>query len=354
MGHDPHHDHGLDNIRHERPLRWALALTLCFLAVELAGAWLSQSLSLLSDAAHMATDAFALAVALTAVHLSRRPPDARRTYGYARLEALGALVNGGLLLVLAGWILFEAVLRLMQPRDIASLTMMIVAALGLAVNLVAMRLLKAGSGESLNMKGAYLEVWADMLGSVAVLAGGAVIWASGWTWVDPLLAVALGLWVLPRTLRLLREAVHLLLEGVPHGLDLDQVRAAIESRPGVASVHDLHLWSVSSQQPLLSAHLVIAAGANAEHTRRGVAAMLEDTFRIQHATLQTETSACETPACGLDARAAHGHDPGSPHAHDVHAHDVPSHDIRAHDTHDHDHTGHDDAAGHSPGPPSSR
>jgi cobalt-zinc-cadmium efflux system protein len=317
MGHD--HDHGLDTIRHERPLRWALGLTAGFLAVELAGAWLSNSLSLLSDAAHMATDAFALAIALAAVHLSRRPPDARRTYGYARLEALGALVNGALLFGLAAWILYEAVQRLRQPHEVASLTMMAVAAVGLAVNLVAMRLLKAGSGESLNMKGAYLEVWADMLGSVAVLAGGALIWATRWTWIDPLLAIGLGLWVLPRTVRLLREAVHLLLEGVPRGLDVDQVRAAIEAEAGVASVHDLHLWSVSSQQPLLSAHLIVAAGDDADTVRRRVAAALATRFGIHHSTLQMEAAPCATPGCGATPAAA-------PH-HDDHDHDhEPGHD----------------------------
>jgi cobalt-zinc-cadmium efflux system protein len=312
MGHGPSHDHGLDTIRHERPLRWALALTAAFLVVELAGAWLSNSLSLLSDAAHMATDAFALAIALAAVHLARRPPDTRRTYGYARLEALGALANGILLFALAAWILYEAAQRLRQPHDVASLAMMAVAALGLAVNLVAMRLLKAGSGENLNMKGAYLEVWADMLGSVAVLIGGALIWATHWTWVDPLLAIGLGLWVLPRTVRLLREAVHLLLEGVPRGLDVDQVRAAIEAEVGVASLHDLHLWSVSSQQPLLSAHVIVSAGDDADAVRRRVAATLATRFGIHHSTLQMEAAPCATPGCGEapGATQEHDHEPG--------------------------------------------
>lgn len=320
MGYDHHHDHGLDTIRHERPLRWALGLTAGFLAVELLGAWLSNSLSLLSDAAHMATDSFALAIALAAVHLARRPPDARRTYGYARLEALGALVNGALLFGLAAWILYEAVQRLRQPHDVASLTMMGVAALGLVVNLVAMRLLKAGSGENLNMKGAYLEVWADMLGSIAVLIGGALIWATRWTWVDPLLAIALGLWVLPRTVRLLREAVHLLLEGVPRGLDVDQVRTAIEAEPGVDSVHDLHLWSVSSQQPLLSAHVIVAAGDD-DTTRRRVAAMLAARFGIHHSTLQMEAAPCATPGCGAAPAPAPAHD----HDHDREPGHDPSH-----------------------------
>jgi cobalt-zinc-cadmium efflux system protein len=315
MAHD--HDHGLDTVRHEGPLRWALALTVGFLGVELAGAWLSNSLALLSDAAHMATDTFALAIALVAVRLARRPPDARRTYGYARAEALGALFNGSLLVLLAAWILFEAVQRFRQPPDVATTTMMLIEALGLVVNLAAMRLLKAGSGESLNMKGAYLEVWSDMLGSVAVLLGAVLIRFTGWTLIDPLLAVGIGLWVLPRTIRLLREAVHLLLEGVPRGLDVAQVRTAMLSVPGVDSVHDLHLWSVSSHQPLLSAHVAVTGDRPGETIREQVATLLEQRFGIHHSTLQIESAPCATPDCGVAG--AHGqakvpaHDHGHPH-----------------------------------------
>jgi cobalt-zinc-cadmium efflux system protein len=316
MAHD--HDHGLDTIRHEGPLRWALALTAGFLLVELAGAWLSNSLALLSDAAHMGTDTFALAIALAAVHLARRPPDARRTYGYARAEALGALFNGSLLVLLAVYILYEAIQRFRQPPDVATTTMMIVAALGLVVNLVAMRLLKAGSGESLNMKGAYLEVWSDMLGSVAVLIGAVLIRYTGWSLVDPLLAVGIGLWVLPRTFQLLREAVHLLLEGVPRGLDVAAVRTAMLSVPGVDSVHDLHLWSLSSRQPLLSAHVVVTQGGDADALCARVADMLDQGFGIHHSTLQMESAPCTTPPCRPAGRTPHDHPPGHDprHLHD--------------------------------------
>lgn len=315
MAHD--HDHGLDTIQHEAPLRWALVLTAGFLGVELVGAWLSNSLALLSDAAHMATDTFALAIALAAVHLARRPPDARRTYGYARAEALGALFNGSLLVLLAVYILYEAVQRFRQPPEVATTTMMVVAALGLAVNLAAMRLLKAGSGENLNMKGAYLEVWSDMLGSLAVLAGAVLIRFTGWSLIDPLLAVGIGLWVLPRTWQLLREAVHLLLEGVPRGLDVAQVRTAMLSIPGVDSVHDLHLWSVSSRQPLLSAHVTVTGERPDEATREQLAEMLGDRFGIHHSTLQMEAAPCAAPDCGVVS----GHSPGhADHDHD-HNHD---------------------------------
>lgn len=326
MAHD--HDHGLDSIRHAGPLRWALALTATFLVVELVGAWISNSLALLSDAAHMAIDTFALAIALTAVHLARRPPDARRTYGYARMEALGALFNGSLLILLAIFILWEALQRFRHPPEVATGTMMLIAALGLVVNLISMRLLKAGSGESLNMKGAYLEVWSDMLGSLAVLVAAGVIHFTGWALVDPLLAVGIGLWVLPRTLQLLREAVHLLLEGVPRGLELDQVRAAMLAEAGVGSVHDLHLWSVSSKQPLLSAHIIVAEGdADSEATRKRVATMLDARFGIHHSTLQMEAAPCAAPDCGAASAPAAGKA----------GHGPAGHDHADHDGHDHSH-----------------
>lgn len=183
------HDHRTAQIRHEGPLWWAFGLTAAFLVVEVIGAWLTNSLALLSDAAHMATDTFALVIALMAVRLSRRPPDARRTFGYARLEALGALVNGLLLILVAGYILREAVGRFRQPPAVAATGMLVVATAGLVVNLIALRMLRAGSGENLNVKGAYLEVWSDLLGSVAVIVAAVVINLTGWTLVDPILAV---------------------------------------------------------------------------------------------------------------------------------------------------------------------
>lgn len=296
MGHG--HDHHFDTLRHERPLRWALALTLVFLVAEVVGAWLSNSLALLSDAAHMASDAFALGIALAAVRLSRLPADGQRTYGYARAEALGALANGGLLFVVAGWIVFEAVGRFISPHEVASTTMLVVAVLGLLVNLVAMRLLHAGAGENLNMKGAYLEVWADMLGSVAVIAGAITIHFTGWAWVDPALAVAIGLWVLPRAWHLVSEAVHLLLEGAPRGIKVHDVRGAMLAEPGVASIHDLHLWSLSSQQPMLTAHVDVEQGVDADALRRRLTALVRERFHITHSTLQMEAARCGQPACG--------------------------------------------------------
>ncbi len=298
MGHGHDHDHVPAHIRHERPLWWALGLTAAFLVAEVVGAFLTNSLALLSDAGHMATDTLALTVALVAVRLSRRPPDARRTYGYVRLEALGALFNGSLLFLVAGYILWEAWGRFRDPPQVASTGMLVVALGGLAVNLVAMRLLKAGSGESLNLKGAYLEVWADMLGSVAVVLGALLIRFTGWNLVDPVLAVLLGLWVLPRTWALLREAGNVLMEGVPRGIDLEAVRDALVSDPDVDEVHDLHVWALGSRTPALTAHVVLragtdSAGAVARRLRHG----LQHRFGIDHSTLQLEADHCGGDAC---------------------------------------------------------
>ena len=315
MAHDhAHHDHAsAAGIRHEKPLWWALALIVGFMLVEVAAAFATNSLALLSDAAHMATDALALGIALVAVRLSRRPPDARRSFGYVRTEALGALANGVLLFALAGYILYASLHRLLRPADVASLGMLVVGVLLLAVNLVAMRLLKAGSGESLNMKGAYLEVWADMLGSVGVIVGALAIHFFGWVLVDPLVAIAIGLWVLPRAWRLVRQAGHVLMMGVPDGIALDEVRAALSGVPGVVDVHDLHVWSLASRQASMTAHLAVGDGVEAGTVRRTALDVLHRRFGIDHATLQVEDGECDGPDCGSGR--AHGHAGGCGHGH---------------------------------------
>ena len=303
------HDHGASTIRHERPLWWALGLTTTFLAVEVVGAWLTNSLALLSDAAHMTTDVLALAIALVAVRLSRRPADAKRTFGYARFEAIGALVNGLLLFGVAGYILWEAVGRIQQPPTVASAGMLAVAAVGLVVNLISMRLLRAGSGENLNVKGAYLEVWSDMLGSVAVILAAVVIHFTAWSIVDPILAVLIGLWVLPRTWTLLRDAGHVLLNGVPDKVDLVSVRSVLAGMSGVEGIHDLHVWSLGSERVSLTAHVVVATGSNHDVLRRDMTRALGTNFHIEHSTLQIEdTDSCTERGCdGPEVDPGHAH-----------------------------------------------
>jgi len=289
------HDHGLSEIQHERPLWWAFGLTTAFLFAGLLGGLVTNRLALLSVAAHMATDVIALAISLFAVRLSRRPADAKRTYGYARMEAIGAMVNGGMLFVVAGYILWEAIARFKHPAPVASTGMLLIAAFGLVINLISMRLLRAGSGSSLNVKGAYLEVWSDMLGSVGVIVGALIIRFTGWTVVDPIVAVLIGLWVLPRTWTLLREAAHVLMQGVPDGVDTDAIRAAITSHPGVKEVHDLHVWALGSKQPVLTAHVVLdGTEQDADKVRVALADLVHEQFGVDHATLQVEATACET------------------------------------------------------------
>lgn len=305
------HSHAPSEVRHERPLWWAFGLTAAFLVAELVGAWLTNSLALLSDAAHMTTDTLALAIALVAVRLSRRPADARRTFGYARFEAIGALLNGLLLFGVAGYILWEAVGRVREPPAVSSTGMLIVASVGLVVNLIAMRLLAAGSGENLNVKGAYLEVWSDMLGSVAVIVAATVIHFTAWSIVDPVLAVLIGLWVLPRTWTLLRDAGHVLLNGVPAHIDLESIRSVLSNVGGAEEIHDLHVWSLGSKRVSLTAHVVVAQGSDQETVRSQMSRALATNFGIEHSTLQIETTPCGDTNCNrADSDRNHSHEHG--------------------------------------------
>jgi len=304
MGHDHNSSSGAGGHSHERgsnerSLTLALALTGAFLLIEVVGGVLTHSLSLLSDAAHMLTDVAALAIALVAVRLGRRPADRKRTFGYYRFEILAAAVNAAALFFVGFYILFEALQRFRgSPTEVRSVGMFGIAAAGLAVNLLSMRILATGSTEGgMNMKGAYLEVWSDLLGSLAVLAGALLIRFTGWWWVDPVLAIGIGLWVLPRTWGLLSESVNILLEGVPEGLELAEIDAALTAVPGVAAVHDLHVWAITSGKNSLTAHLVLAAGDEDSQQAVLTAArrMLAERFELSHTTLQIESADYDCP-----------------------------------------------------------
>ncbi len=278
----------------ERNLWWALGLTGGFLVAEIAGGILTGSLALISDALHMMTDASALAIALAAIRIGRRPADRRRTFGYQRFEILAAAFNAVVLFLVAIYIVYEAYRRLESPAEIQTWGMLIVAVIGLAVNLVSMRLLRHGKDTSLNVKGAYLEVWSDLLGSVGVIVGAAVIALTGWRWVDSLIAVAIGLWVLPRTWILLRDSINILLEGVPGGIDLAEIQGAIAEMKGIREVHDLHVWAITSGSTSLSAHVV--TGEDTQPDRDlvpAIRAMLRERFGIRHSTIQCEHVPCD-------------------------------------------------------------
>lgn len=288
-GHDHH-----TSTANSSALTKALALTGTFLVAEVVGGILTGSLALLSDAAHMMTDTAGLAIALAAVRIGSRPADGRRTFGYKRFEILAAAFNAILLFAVAAYILYEGVQRFFAPAEIQTPVMLLIATLGLVVNLVAMRILDASSSTSVNIKGAYLEVWSDMLGSVGVILAAIIIWATGWTWVDPLVAVAIGLWVVPRTWDLFKETSNILLEGVPDNIDIEKVSSTLSNLPGVSSIHDLHIWAVTNGEPSLSAHLVLKGDADPEATRGAAANALHDIFEIQHVTLQLERIDCRT------------------------------------------------------------
>jgi cobalt-zinc-cadmium efflux system protein len=292
VGHD-HSAHGVTaGGAHRRRLTVVLGLTLVVLVAEVAGAVLSGSLALLADAGHMATDAAGIALALGAVTLAQRPARGRRTFGWQRIEILAAVANGLLLLGVAGYVLVEAVLRIGEPTEISSELMLVVAGAGLVVNLVSLALLHRGRTDSLNVKGAYLEVLGDTFGSVAVLVAGVVILTTGWAFADTLASLAIGFLVVPRAWHLLREALDVLLEAAPRGVDLDDVRAHILGVDGVLGVHDLHAWTITSGLPVLSAHVVVSdAALQAGHGGKVLDALcscLGSHFDVEHCTFQLE------------------------------------------------------------------
>jgi len=284
--------HGHHHPQSRRRLVVVLGLTGVFLAVEVAAGLLTGSLSLLADAGHMLTDVAGLVLALAAMKFAERRPSPRRTYGYHRVEILAALTNALVLAAVAGYILAEAWERFRRPHPVASVPVLAVAAVGLLVNLAGALLLHRGSRASLNVRGAYNEVLADALSSVGVIAGAAVIMATGWLWVDPLVAVAIALFVLPRTWALLREAVHVLLEGTPPEVDIGALRAAMEGVPGVRTVHDLHVWTLTSGIHALSAHAILQEGAAHGPVLTALRQRVVDGFPISHVTVQLEDRCC--------------------------------------------------------------
>jgi cation diffusion facilitator family transporter len=294
MGHDHGHAHGTVAAGHRGRLAVVLALTGTVFVVEIVGALLSGSLALLADAGHMATDALGIGMALTAVTLAQRPARGRRTFGLQRLEVLAAVANGLLLLGVGGYVLVQAVRRIGDPPEIHSGWMLSVALLGLVVNLGSLALLRAGQGDSLNTRGAYLEVLGDALGSVAVIVAAVVIATTGWTGADVLASFVVGCLVLPRAWSLLREALDVLLEAAPRGVDLAEVRTHVLGVSGVLAVHDLHAWTITSGQPVLSAHVVVTdevlADGHGGRVLDALCACLGDHFDLAHCTFQLESA----------------------------------------------------------------
>lgn len=297
-GHNHGHTHGppagTATAAYRGRLRIALSITLSVMVVEIIGGIAADSLALIADAAHMATDAVGLAMALLAIHFAARPATENRTFGYARAEILAALANCVLLLGVGGFLLYEAIERFIVPPETRSGLTIVFALIGMVANLVSLSLLVRGQKDSLNVRGAYLEVLADTLGSLAVLVSAGLILATGWQTADPIAGLLIGLMIVPRTVKLLRETLNVLLESAPKDVDMGEVRAHMLALPGVADVHDLHAWTITSGMPVLSAHVVVDQDAldtvGHEKMLHDLQGCLGHHFDVDHCTFQLEPS----------------------------------------------------------------
>jgi cobalt-zinc-cadmium efflux system protein len=273
-----------------------------FMIVEAIGGVLSGSLALLADAGHMLTDTASLAMAWLAARTARRPADSLRTYGYHRIQILAALFNGIGFIVLVGWIAYEAVQRLMQPVEVLGGMMLVVAFLGLLVNIAAFAILHSGNGHDLNLRGALVHVLGDLLGSVAAIAAAGVILLTGWMPIDPLLSLLVGLLILRSAWFVVRHSTHILLEGTPEHVDVERLRSTLtETVPAVQDIHHIHVWSLTPERPLLTMHATVDESTDPSLILRELKAVLTKHFGIRHSTIQLETGHCfdEPPAEGV-------------------------------------------------------
>lgn len=285
-GHSHSHDHTHELGR--RRLMIVLLITAVFMVVEFIGGWISNSLALMADAGHMLSDVAALGLSAFALWFARRPATPDKTYGYMRIEILAALVNGATLIIISVVILWQAYARFRQPQEVEGLLMLAVAAAGLIVNITAAFLLHSSSGHNLNLRGAYLHVLGDMLGSVGAIAAAAIILSTGWMPADPIISVIVALLILAGAWRLVRESVDVLLEAVPRHLDLSAVNSALRAIPGVEEVHDLHVWTLTSGYLAMSGHVAIADPARHQETIHVVHEVMHREFGIRHVTVQIE------------------------------------------------------------------
>lgn len=299
--HEAHHSiihaqtggHGHHHGRNERSLLLAALLTGLFMIAEIAGGLITGSLALLADAAHMASDTAALALAYFAFRFSRRPADRLRTFGFHRLQVLAAFTNGLLLVGAALWILIEAAERIMSPPVVLAGPMLAVAVMGLVVNIAAFFILHRADRANLNIRGALYHVAGDLLGSVAAIAAALVIRFTGWMPIDPILSVLVTLLVLRAAWQLIRDAGHILLESAPVNLDLETVRAdLVAAVPGVADVHHIHAWALTAERPLMTLHAQLAAGADIDITLAALKQRLHERFGVAHSTIELEYQSC--------------------------------------------------------------
>ncbi len=291
VGHD--HSHAGSAVsaggRHSSRLALALAIGATFMVVEFVVAVATSSLAMLSDATHMLTDVVGLAMALGAVQLARRSkPTYTRTFGYYRAEVLAALANAVLLFAVAGYVLYEAIARFGEPPAVPGVPVLIAGIGGLVANIVSFLLLRAGAKESLNVRGAYLEVLADLVGSIGVLVSAVITLTLGWRYADIVVGVAIGLWVLPRTYTLARRSLRILFQHSPEQVDVNAVAVSLAAVPGVCDVHDLHIWTLTSGMEVASAHLTLDDGGDSQLVLQAAQHLLATRYDIEHATLQVE------------------------------------------------------------------
>jgi cobalt-zinc-cadmium efflux system protein len=277
---------------HERRLLWTLGLAAAYMLAEAIGGWLTGSLALLADAGHMLSDVAALGLSVFAIRIARRPPTPTRTWGYHRTEILAALVNGATLVAISIYIVVEACRRLAAPPEVNAPAMMAIAAGGLLFNLAGMQLLAGGREDNLNVRGAWLHVATDALGSLQTIVAGGLIWWLGWRWADPAASILIAALVIYSSWSLLRDSVTVLMEGVPRHLDVVEVREALVGVPGVVGVHDLHVWTITSGREALSAHLVVGETSLRAQTLEQVRDTLAGRFGIRHVTVQLEHCEC--------------------------------------------------------------
>lgn len=287
-GHD--HGHVTAGAANRGRLAIVLGMMLTVAAVQVVGAAYSGSLALLADAGHTITDSLGIGLALIAVWFAAKPATDQRTFGYQRAEILAAAVNALVLFVLCGFIAYEAINRLQEPAHVSGPSIMVVAAFGLVVNVAALFVLRSGAEESLNVRGAYLEVMGDALASAGVIAGGAIVWLTGWSQADTVVSLLIAAIIVPRAWSLLREAVHVLLESTPKDMDLAEVRDHLLRHPSVVDVHDLHAWTITSGVPVMSAHVVVREEdlADTGMMLDQLHACLSGHFDVEHSTLQLE------------------------------------------------------------------
>jgi cobalt-zinc-cadmium efflux system protein len=290
-GHGHGHGGGTAAGAHRNRLALVLGITTTILIVEVIGGLVSGSLALLADAGHMLTDATGVALTLLAIWVAQRPPSSRRTFGFQRAEVLAALVNAVLLLGVGGFVVVEGIRRLIEPPEVGTTAMIVFGLIGMVANAISLLILSRAQSESIGIRGAFLEVMSDALGSAAVVVAAIVIALTGWERADAIASLGIGLLIVPRTLKLLKEAVEVLLEATPKGVDLDDVRKHLCETPGVLEVHDLHAWTITSGAPVLSAHIVVAderlecgSGTVLDALQRCVAGH----FDVEHSTFQLE------------------------------------------------------------------